>query len=154
MMVPAGVRRRKASGHFIDRYQYCDTIVDMPKLPVLETVPTAQACCAPLSSAPLTAEDAAQLSMRLKALADPARLRMVSLLLLSETGELCTCDVTEPLGLSQPTISHHFKKLAEAGLVAGERRGTWTYYRIVPEALAALAAVISPTIPWLPMTDT
>jgi ArsR family transcriptional regulator len=113
MMVPAGVRRRKASGHFIDRDQYCDTIVGMPKLPVLETVPTAQACCAPLSSAPLTAEDAAQLSMRLKALADPARLRMVSLLLVSETGELCTCDVTEPLGLSQPTISHHFKKLAE-----------------------------------------
>ena len=115
----------------------------MPKLPVRETVPTAQACCAPLTSA-LTAEDAAQLSMRLKALADPARLRMVSLLLVSATGELCTCDVTEPLGLSQPTISHHFKKLAEAGLVAGERRGTWTYYRIVPEALAALAAVISP----------
>jgi ArsR family transcriptional regulator, arsenate/arsenite/antimonite-responsive transcriptional repressor len=116
----------------------------MPKLPVLETVPTAQVCCAPLTSAPLSAEDAAQLSMRLKALADPARLRLVSLLLVSENGELCTCDVTEPLGLSQPTISHHFKKLTEAGLVTGERRGTWTYYRVLPEALAALAAVISP----------
>ena len=82
--------------------------------------------------------------MRLKALADPARLRLVSLLLVSKNGELCTCDVTEPLGLSQPTISHHFRKLTEAGLVTGERRGTWTYYRIVPQALAALAAVISP----------
>ena len=116
----------------------------MPKLPVLETVPTAQACCAPLRSAPLSVEHAAQLSMRLKALADPARLRLVSLLLVSESGELCTCEVTEPLGLSQPTVSHHFKKLTDAGLITGERRGTWTYYRIVPEALAALAAVISP----------
>jgi ArsR family transcriptional regulator len=59
----------------------------------------------------------------------------------SENGELCTCDVTEPLGQSQPTISHHFRKLTEAGLVTGERRGTWTYYRMVPRALAALAAV-------------
>lgn len=115
----------------------------VPKLPVLEPVPTAEVC-APLRSAPLSVEDATQLSMRLKALADPARLRLVSLLLISENGELCTCDVTEPLGLSQPTISHHFRKLTEAGLVTGERRGTWTYYRIVPEALAALAAVISP----------
>ena len=119
-------------------------MVGMPKLPVLETVPTAEVCCAPLTSALLSVEDAAQLSMRLKALADPARLRLVSLLLAARDGELCTCDVTEPLGLSQPTVSHHFKKLTEAGLVTGERRGTWTYYRIVPEALAALAAVISP----------
>ena len=115
----------------------------VPKLPVLEPVPTAEVC-APLRSAPLSVGDATQLSVRLKALADPARLRLVSLLLVSENGELCTCDVTEPLGLSQPTISHHFRKLTEAGLVTGERRGTWTYYRIVPEALAALAAVISP----------
>ena len=117
----------------------------MPKLPVLELVPTAEVCCAPLTASALSAEDAAQLSLRLKALADPNRLRLVSLLLASETGELCTCDVTEPLGLSQPTISHHFKKLAEAGLVTGERRGTWTHYRVIPEALASLASVISPT---------
>jgi ArsR family transcriptional regulator len=116
----------------------------MPKLPVLEPVPTAQVCCAPLTSSPLSVDDAAALSMRLKALADPARLRLVSMLLSSENGELCTCDVTGPLGLSQPTISHHFKKLSEAGLVTGERRGTWTFYRVVPEALAGLAAVISP----------
>jgi ArsR family transcriptional regulator len=118
----------------------------MPKpLPVLDPVPTAQVCCEPLTAAPLSAEDAAELSKRLKALADPARLRLVSLLLSSKNGELCTCDVTEPLELSQPTVSHHFKKLAAAGLVTGDRRGTWTYYRVVPEALAGLAAVISPT---------
>jgi ArsR family transcriptional regulator len=117
----------------------------MPKLPVLEVLPTAEVCCTPLTASPLSADDATQLSTRLKALADPARLRLVSMLLASETGELCTCDVTGPLGLSQPTISHHFKKLAEAGLVTGERRGTWTHYRVVPEALAALASVISPT---------
>ena len=116
----------------------------MPKLPVIEPVPTAQVCCSPLTSSPLSAQDATQLSMRLKALADPTRLRLVSMVLSSEDGELCTCDVIEPLGLSQPTISHHFKKLTEAGLVTGERRGTWTHYRIVPEALAGLAAVISP----------
>jgi ArsR family transcriptional regulator len=58
--------------------------------------------------------------------------------------QACTCDLTEPLGLSQPTVTHHLQKLAAAGLVTGERRGTWTYYRAVPEALSGLAAVISP----------
>jgi ArsR family transcriptional regulator len=123
----------------------------VPKpLPVLDRVPTAELCCAPLTAAPLSAEDAGELSKRLKALADPNRLRLVSLLLASESGELCTCDLTEPLELSQPTISFHFKKLAEAGLVEGERRGTWTYYRVIPEALTGLAAVISPTPPSAP----
>ena len=80
--------------------------------------------------------------MRLKALADPTRLLWCRCCWSARPGELCTCDVTEPLGLSQPTISHHFKKLTEAGLVTGERRGR--HYRIVPDALAALATVISP----------
>ena len=115
----------------------------MPKLPVLEAVPTAQVCCAPLTSA-LSIEDAAQLSRRLKALADPARLRLVSLLLVSENGELCTCDLTGPLGLTQPTVTHHLQKLAAAGLVVGERRGTWTWYRVVPDALSGLADAIAP----------
>ena len=78
----------------------------------------------------------------LKALADPARLRLVSILLASDGQEACTCELTEPLGLSQPTVSHHLKKLAEAGLITGERRGVWTYYRVVPDALSALAAVL------------
>ena len=77
-----------------------------------------------------------------KALADPARLRLVSILLASDGQEACTCELTEPQGLSQPTVSHHLKKLAEAGLITGERRGVWTYYRVVPDALSALAAVL------------
>ena len=115
----------------------------MPRpLPLLEPVPTADACCAPLAESPLAADEAQELAGRLKALADPARLRLVSLLLASEEQEACTCDLTEPLGLSQPTVSHHLKKLAEAGLVVGERRGVWTYYRVVPDALSALAGVL------------
>ena len=90
----------------------------------------------------MSAQDAQQLATRLKALADPARLRLLSILLASDDQEACTCELTEPLGLSQPTVSHHLKKLAEAGLITGERRGVWTYYRVVPDALSALAQVL------------
>jgi ArsR family transcriptional regulator, arsenate/arsenite/antimonite-responsive transcriptional repressor len=115
----------------------------MPKpLPVLDPVPTAAACCAPLATAPLGAKEAQELATRLKALADPARLRLVSLLLAAPAQEACTCDLTQPLGLSQPTVSHHLKKLAEAGIVVGERRRGWTYYRVDPNALSALAHVL------------
>jgi ArsR family transcriptional regulator, arsenate/arsenite/antimonite-responsive transcriptional repressor len=117
----------------------------MPKpLPLLEPIPTADVCCTPLTAAPLSAEDAEELAVRLKAIADPMRLRLLSIVLASEGMEACTCDLTGPLGLSQPTVSHHLKKLSAAGLVTGERRGTWTYYRAVPEALAGLASVITP----------
>jgi ArsR family transcriptional regulator, arsenate/arsenite/antimonite-responsive transcriptional repressor len=117
----------------------------MPKpLPLLDPVNTAAACCAPLSQAPLSASDALQLAARLKALADPGRLRLLSLLLASDGQEACTCELTGPLGLSQPTVSHHLKKLAEAGLISGERRGVWTYYRVEPQALSALAQVLTP----------
>jgi ArsR family transcriptional regulator len=117
----------------------------MPKpLPLLDVTDAAAVCCAPLATSPLTVGEADQLSAQLKALADPTRLRLVSMLLASENGEACTCDVTEPLGVSQPTVSHHFRKLAEAGIVTGDRRGTWTYYRVVPDALRAIARVIDP----------
>lgn len=117
----------------------------MPKpLPLLDAVPTAAACCAPLTQAPLSPAQAEELAQRLKAVAEPARLRLLSLLLASEGQEACTCDLTEPLGLSQPTVSHHLKKLAENGLVVGERRGRLTYYRVAPEALAGIAAVLAP----------
>ncbi|MFN0280866.1 MAG: metalloregulator ArsR/SmtB family transcription factor [Kineosporiaceae bacterium] len=118
----------------------------MPKsLPVLR--PPATTCCAPLTQAPLTVEQAQDLAGRLKALADPARLRLVSLLLASPDGEACTCDLTAPLGLSQPTVSHHLRKLAEAGIISGERRGTWTFYRVSPQALEALVATLTPGRP-------
>lgn len=117
----------------------------VPKpLPLLEPVLSADACCTPLTSAPLTTGEAEALSARLKAVADPVRLRLLSIVLASQDMEACTCDLTEPLGLSQPTVSHHLRKLAAAGLVVGERRGTWTYYRAMPEALTGLAAVLSP----------
>jgi ArsR family transcriptional regulator len=117
----------------------------MPKpLALLETVPTAAACCAPLATSLLSQDEAELLAVRLKAVAEPARLRLLSLLLASEGQQACTCDLTEPLGLSQPTVSHHLKKLSEAGIVTGERRGRWTYYRVNPDALAGIATVLAP----------
>ena len=127
----------------IDIRRFRGIMVPMPKpLPVLDPVPTAAACCAPLATAPLGIENAQQLATRLKALADPGRLRLVSLLLAAPAQEACTCDLTEPLGLSQPTVSHHLKRLAEAGIVVAERRRGWTYYRVDPNALSALAQVL------------
>ena len=101
-----------------------------------------ETCCQPLTEAPLEAADAEVLAEVLSALADPARLRLLSLLAAAPNGECCGCDLTGPLDLSQPTVSHHLKKLAEAGLITGERRGVWTYYRVVPDALSALAQVL------------
>jgi len=117
----------------------------MPRtLPVVETS-SAGACCAPLASAPLSMDDAKTLAGQLKAIADPARLRLLSLMLANEDLEACTCDLTDELQLSQPTVSHHLKKLTEAGIVYADRReGSWTYYRVAPDALAGLAGVIAP----------
>ena len=113
----------------IDGHRFLADHGDMPKLlPLLEPVPTADVCCTPLASAPLGPEEAADLALRFKALADPGRLRLLSLLMASESGESCTCDLTELLGLSQPT---------------GERRGVWTWYRVRPDALAGIAAVLT-----------
>jgi len=107
--------------------------------------PAEPACCAPLTQARLSADDAVLLAARLKALADPARLRLVSLLAASPGGEACVCDLTEPLGLTQPTVSHHLKVLHQAGLLTREKRSTWAFYAVIPEALAALAEVINPS---------
>jgi ArsR family transcriptional regulator, arsenate/arsenite/antimonite-responsive transcriptional repressor len=101
-------------------------------------------CCGPLSAAPLTEDEAGQLAVRLKAVADPARLRLLSLILASPDDEACVCDLTEPVGLSQPTVSHHMKVLADAGLVLREKRGRWAYYRAVPDALESLSRILRP----------
>jgi ArsR family transcriptional regulator len=101
------------------------------------------ACCSPLAREPLDAAAAAELASTLKAIADPTRLRLLSLIQAHEDAEACVCELTEPFGLSQPTISHHLKVLLDAGLVTRSRRGTWAYYRAVPERLGALAAVLS-----------
>ncbi len=106
-------------------------------------LPLAEACCAPLLRQPLTARQAADLARLLKALADPTRLRLVSLVAAHEGGEACVCDLTEPLGLTQPTISHHLKVLVEAGIFTRDKRGVWAYYALVPSAMDALSAVLS-----------
>lgn len=95
-------------------------------------------CCLPALHSELKQGDAEELALVFKAIADPARLRLLSFIAAQPEGEACVCNLTEPLGLTQPTVSFHLKKLHEAGVVGRERRGTWVYYRIVPERLAAL----------------
>src|ERR1700742_4591985 len=100
------------------------------------------ACCSPLSREPLTQAQADQVAPLLKALADPVRLRLMSLVASHEGGEACVCDLNDAFELSQPTISHHLKVLHEAGLLDREKRGVWVYYRARTEALANLGALI------------
>jgi ArsR family transcriptional regulator len=110
------------------------------QLPVLDQ-PTAEACCAPLASAPLSVDDARVLAGQLKALADPARLRLLSLMMAKKDFESCTCDLTEALELSQPTVSHHLKKLTDAGLLRREQRGKWAYFSLRGDGVERLATV-------------
>ncbi|MHA6617253.1 ArsR/SmtB family transcription factor [Pseudonocardia sp. DLS-67] len=100
-------------------------------------------CGTPLVREPIRAEQAVQLSRAFKALGDPVRLRLVSLIASHDGGEACVCDLTAVFDLSGPTISHHLKVLREAGLISGERRGTWVYYRVEPPALARLSDVLA-----------
>jgi ArsR family transcriptional regulator len=100
------------------------------------------ACCSPLQQEPLSATDAETLARTVKALADPTRLRLVSLVA-AHGGEACVCDLTAPVGLSQPTVSHHLKVLVDAGLMTRDKRGVWAYYALVPGALDALARVLA-----------
>jgi ArsR family transcriptional regulator len=109
----------------------------------VQTIATIAAACPPLLQGPLAAEDAEQLAVALKALAEPARLRLLSLIQAQPGAEACVCHLTEPLGLSQPTVSHHLRVLLNAGLVERERRGSWAYYRVVPEPLAALRDLLA-----------
>jgi len=99
-------------------------------------------CCAPVLAEPLDPADAAGLAAGFAALSDPTRLRLLSLI--AQADEKCSCDLTEPLQRSQPTVSHHTSILAEAGLIAGEKRGRWVYWRVVPERLAQLQRTLDP----------
>ena len=103
---------------------------------VLEPV----ACCAPLGATTLSDEEAEATAQLFKALGDPARVRLVNLLARGD-GEVCMCDLIEPVGLSQPTVSHHMKKLVDAGLVEREQRGKWAYFSLKREAVERLAVV-------------
>jgi ArsR family transcriptional regulator len=114
------------------------TIRPRAELPLL-----ADECCTPLLREPLTANQAADLAFILKSLADPTRLRLVSMVAAHEGGEACVCDLTDPLGLTQPTISHHLKILVDAGIFTRDKRGKWAYYALVPGALDAVSALLS-----------
>ncbi|HEY4267231.1 MAG TPA: metalloregulator ArsR/SmtB family transcription factor [Galbitalea sp.] len=110
----------------------------MELLPVRDVT----ACCGPLAREAITEENAINLASSLKALADPARLRIISMVAAHEDAEACVCDLTEPLGLGQPTVSHHLKILVDAGYLTRSKRGTWAYYRLVPGALDGVARLL------------
>lgn len=111
-------------------------------MPEAERIPATPApeCCASVVEAPLSDGDAHELAGLFAALADPVRLRLLSIV--ADAGEVCSCDLTGPLGRSQPTVSHHTKVLAEAGLLVGEKRGRWVWWRVVPERLEALRGAL------------
>lgn len=102
----------------------------------------APVCCTPVTRVPLSAADAVALAQVVKAIADPARLRLLSLIASHSGGEACVCDLVEPLGLSQPTVSHHLRVLVDAGLLTRDKRGVWAFYALVPGGLGALARVL------------
>jgi ArsR family transcriptional regulator len=101
------------------------------------------ACCSPLSGGALDEETAERLARIFRALGDRHRVRLLSLIAAADGGEACICDLVAPVGLAQPTISHHMKLLVDAGLVTRDQRGKWAYYRVVPDSLAALGGMLS-----------
>ena len=105
--------------------------------------PTPARCCAPLLRRRLGRDDADALATAFKAIADPGRLRLLSFIAGQPGAEACVCHLVEPLGLSQPTVSHHLKVLTEAGLLERERRGTWMFYRLVPDRIEALRQALA-----------
>ncbi|MFI1825134.1 ArsR/SmtB family transcription factor [Streptomyces sp. NPDC020412] len=118
------------------------------ELPVIGQDTTAEGlgtegCCPGLLTAPLDEEQAVVLARVFKALGDPVRLRLLSMIASRKGGEVCVCDLTPAFDLTQPTISHHLKLLREAGLIASERRGTWVYYRLLPEMTDRLADILA-----------
>jgi ArsR family transcriptional regulator, arsenate/arsenite/antimonite-responsive transcriptional repressor len=110
---------------------------------VVKTIATLTAACPPLLAGPLAVDDADSLARALRVLADPARLRLLSLIQSQPDHEACVCHLTEPLGLTQPTVSHHLKVLLDAGLVEREQRGSWAFFRVVPEPLDVLRELLA-----------
>ena len=117
-------------------------VLNQELLPVVN--PDEVECCAPLAREPLSAAGASELSALFKAVADPARLRLLSLIACHEGGESCVCDLLDAFDMTAPSVSYHLKVLREAGLITSQRRGTWVYYRVVPEVLARMSAVLVP----------
>jgi ArsR family transcriptional regulator, arsenate/arsenite/antimonite-responsive transcriptional repressor len=102
------------------------------------------ACCSPMTGGVVSDEAAETLARMFKALGDPTRVKLLSLIAAAPDGEACICDMTEPVGLSQPTVSHHMKLLVEAGIATREKRGKWAYYRVDPTVLGSLAIALEP----------
>ena len=112
-------------------------------LPLLQSDDTST-CCSTVATDALTVEQADAIARTFKALGDPTRVRLLSLIAASPAGEACICDLTEPVGLSQPTVSHHMKLLVDAGLATREQRGRWAYFRVVTDALDIAAQALRP----------
>jgi ArsR family transcriptional regulator len=117
-------------------------VVNQKLLPLI--APDAGACCPPLACEPLPQAGAEELAALFKAVADPLRLRLLSLIACHEDGESCVCDLLDAFDVTAPSISYHLKILREAGLISSERRGTWVYYRANPEVMAQMSAVLAP----------
>jgi ArsR family transcriptional regulator len=114
-------------------------MVKVTALPIIDS----DTCCASVLAAPLDWDHAAELARGFAALGDPSRLQILSMLAASPEGEVCVCEFVEPLGKSQPTVSHHLKVLADVHLVEGDRRGKWVWYRIVPDRLETLRRALA-----------
>ncbi|WUT00228.1 metalloregulator ArsR/SmtB family transcription factor [Streptomyces sp. NBC_00708] len=112
-------------------------VAELPVLGTGDVVP----CCPPITAGELSQEDAERMAAMFKALADPVRLRLFSKVASHPGGEACVCDISD-VGVSQPTVSHHLKKLRETGLLTSERRGTWVYYQVAPPVVAAMSAML------------
>jgi ArsR family transcriptional regulator len=117
--------------------------IDVCQYVLVQPFATLAASCPPLLQEPIEPAQAERLAAALRVLADPARLRLLSLIQAQPGGEACVCHLTEPLALTQPTVSHHLKVLLTAGLVEREQRGSWAYFRVLPEPLAALRDLLS-----------
>ena len=120
-----------------------DGFVQTTVTPTRTELPLLTECCSPLVRDVIQPAEAETLAGGFRALADPTRLRLISLVAAHKDAEACVCELTDPVGLSQPTVSHHLKILVDVGILTREQRGKWAYYRLVPGALEALAALIT-----------
>ena len=125
-------------------------VANQKLLPVIEA--DQGQCCAPLACEPLPEAGADELAALFKAVADPVRLRLLSLIACHEGGESCVCDLLDAFDMTAPSVSYHLKILREAGLISSERRGTWVYYRVNPEVMARMSAVLAPSFAAVPGT--
>jgi ArsR family transcriptional regulator, arsenate/arsenite/antimonite-responsive transcriptional repressor len=133
-------RRHLLPSIAVDMLTHTSTPVNMSSVKLIQEIDAA--CCPPVVASPLDDEGAARLAQALRVIADPARLRLVSIV--ASSGESCVCDLTDVLRLSQPTVSHHLKVLTDAGILRREKRGRWAYYRVDPEPLELLRSALDP----------